>query len=182
MSNVINICDYKEYIKSQTNICFNSDLFDDKHQHGSKIIMLFAEAFPFLTDLFDINKSGELITEYSNTNVFKHWFWRIKHILGQKLKRDPTFYDIGHWIGKGLFLKIIISLLIYHKIFINDEIIIKIIEKQKKFLNDLIDIIEISNLKNNNLIEIYSDDYYVLDEHVITSYENEGFYLSNLII
>jgi hypothetical protein len=171
--------DYKEYLYSQTKICFNCDLFIDKKEHGSKIIMLFAEVFPFLSNIYGITKVSNLIIQYINTPVFKYWFWKIKHTLGQYLACDPTFDDIGKWIGKGFFLKISLSLLIYHKLIINENTINNMILKQKKLLKEFSN--ENISYNNKNIIEIDKDSYILLNEKIITSYENEYFYHENII-
>ncbi len=179
MKRELTVKNMKEYLNSQTNICFSCDLYIDKNEHGSKIIMLNAEVFPFLTRKYGISKASNLIIQYINTPVFKHWFWKIKHSLGQYLKCDPTFDDIGKWIGRGFFLKMSISLLIYHKFFINENFIRELINRQIKLLDDLKNYQLTYN--SRNIIELYQDHYVLLDEKTITSYDNEYFYLENII-
>lgn len=170
----------KKYYRSQTEICFKCDLFSDKHTHGSKVLMLFAEVFSFMVDVYGINNIASLITQYSNTTGFKKWFWKVKHILGENIHKDPTFYDIGKWIGKGFFLKICISLVIYNGMVIEESILQKMVEKQKRLLKDL----SREKYFSNGLTTLTEKDgyYILLNEKIMLSYENEYFYLENLII
>ena len=147
--------------------------------NGGKIIMLFAEIFSFIVDVYGLKNSAFLIIQYSNTDIFKQWFWRLKHTLGQSLNTDPSFDDIGQWIGKGCFLKICISLIIHHRLFIEETIINKIIKKQKKLLKELTEYNYFNN--KNKYIKKYSDNYILLDEKIILSYNHECFYLENII-
>ena len=180
MRNDFNLEETKKYYRSQTEICFKCDLFSDKHTHGSKVIMLFAEVFSFMVDVYGINKIASLITQYSNTTGFKKWFWKIKHVLGENIHKDPTFYDIGKWIGKGFFLKICISLIIYNGMMIEEVILKKMVERQKSLLKGLS---KEKYFASGSVTLTEKDDHYtLLNEKIMLSYENEYFYLENLII
>ena len=170
LENILNI---------QTEICFSSDLFHDKKTHGSKIIMLFAEVFSFLVEIYGLNNITSLIINYSNTSAFKKWFWNIKSILTEQLSEDPSFYEIGKWIGKGFFLKICLSVIIYNGFIIEKNVLNRIIEKQKKLLKELKKDIYFLN----NIISIEEDNgsYSLLNENIILTNDNDSFYLENII-
>lgn len=168
----------KDYFKSQYDICFSSELFTDKNAHGSKIIMLFAEVFPFIVDEFGLNNSSIMISQFSNSRLFKDWFWRIKHKLGEYKKADPTYYDIGIWIGKGLFLKILVSFIYFHNLYISENVLKKAVKKQLKLLNEIINCREI--LYNINYD--YSRTHYtLLSEKTVLALNDNLFYIENTI-
>lgn len=179
MSNIINSDNLKKYLQDQQDICFSCNLYSDKYKHGSKVIMLFAEVFSFLVDIYGLENTATLIKQYSNTNIFKHWFWRIKHLLGEQLDFDPTFDDIGKWIGRGFFLKICLSMIIFHKLYIEESIINDLIKKQKNLINSLDESCTFAN--GDRCITSKDDNYLLLDEKIILSYKNEFFYLENII-
>ncbi len=178
MDKTFTLKEYREYLRSQKDICLKCDLFEDKSTHGSKIIMLFAEIFAFLVDIYGIEKTTNLIRQYSNSEQFKHWFWRIKYFLGEFFGCDPSFEHIGKWVGKGLFLKISISVIIFHKLNIEAKVIKQLIEKQKNLLEELKkeDINFYTRIIHNS-----NDHYYLLNERVVISYDNEYFYFDNII-
>ena len=169
----------KKYYKSQTEICFSCDLFHDKKNHGSKIIMLFAEIFSFLVDIYGVNNISNLIINYSNTNGFKKWFWKIKNILGEQLNEEPSFYEIGKWIGKGFFLKICLSLMIYNGFILEKKILNKIIEKQKKLIKELKNDPFAANCKIS--IDEMINGYSLLNEEILLTNDNDCFYMTNVI-
>lgn len=174
-----NYTEIKKYFQSQKDICFNSELYYDKCTHGSKIIMLFAEIFSFMVNIYGINNTSNLITQYSNTSTFKKWFWQIKHRLGEHILDDPSFYDIGKWIGKGFFLKIILSLILHGGLLIEENTLNKIIEKQNKLLKELISEKHFANGKMSIIQE--HDGYILLNEKICLCCEKEHFFIENLI-
>ncbi len=170
----------KKYFQSQKDICFNSELYNDKCIHGSKIIMLFAEIFSFMVNIYGINNTSNLITQYSNTTAFKKWFWQIKHRLGEHILEDPSFYEIGTWIGKGFFLKICLSLIIYNGLLIEESILNKIIDKQNRLLKELMKEKYFANGKIS-IIE-KKDGYVLLNEKICLCNDKKHFFIDNLII
>jgi hypothetical protein len=177
-------CDFlynlKKYYKYQEDICYKSKLFDDIHEHGSKVLMLFAEIYSFMVDKYGINNMPFVISEYQNSKIFRTWFWKVKHKLGQEVGADPSFCDIGKWIGKGLFLKICLSM-IYHNHLLTDEKIIKmLVEKQKSLI---LDIIRDNSFKKNGkkAIEFVNGGYFLLNEKIILSKESTDFFQENII-
>jgi len=170
----------KKYFRSQTEICFSCDLFNDKETHGSKIIMLFAEVFSFLVDNYGINNVSNLIINYSNTTNFKKWFWAIKNKLEQYIGEEPSFYEIGKWIGKGFFLKICLSVIIYNSFILDNNILNSLIHKQKKLIKELKNE---SFIKNNQIIiqEFNNSSYSLLNENIVLTIDDEYFYLENVI-
>lgn len=180
MHQEFSLMELKEYFRSQKDICFKSELYNDKYVHGSKIIMLFAEVFSFIVKIYGVNNSSKIITQYSNTTGFKKWFWKIKHRLGEYILSDPTFCDIGKWIGKGFFLKICISLIIFNGLLLEENILNKMINKQKKLLKELSEEKYFANGKK--AIITNNDHYILLNEKISLSYTNEHFFIENLII
>jgi hypothetical protein len=173
--------DLKHYFRCQKDICFKSKLFGGEiEEHGSKVVMLFAEMYSFLVDKYGINAIPTTIIQFQDSKHFKHWFWKVKHILGEEVLSDPSFFDIGKWIGKGLFLKMCLSITYYNH-FLNDEKIIKqMIDKQKTMIRELLN--ENYFLKNGRkAIEIIDNGYILLKEKIILSYDSEYFYKENII-
>lgn len=180
------------YYKNQCSIQDGSRLYEEKKKHGSKILMLFAEVYPFLTKLYGIDNATDMILNYQNTNVFLEWFWRTKHRLGEVLQLDPNEFYIGEWIGKGFFLKITLSILIYNNIIIDTDIVNTLINKQKKMI-EAITTTKIDNtnehlLKNNNQYCIFpsinirqSIDGYTLLDQVILYTTNIDLFFENVI-
>ena len=184
MNNKTSDCDFlynlKKYYKYQEDICFKSKLYDDINVHGSKVLMLFAEIYSFMVDRFGLTNMPFIISEYQNSKGFRNWFWKVKHKLGQEISSDPGFCDIGRWIGKGLFLKICLSL-IYHNHLLTDEKLIKsLIEKQKSLI---MDIIRDNQFKKNGkkAIRFINGGYTLLNEKVIISHEDASFFNENII-
>jgi hypothetical protein len=172
--------DLKKYYKHQEEICYNSKLYEDINEHGSKVIMLFAEIFSFMVEKYGIHHIPSIISEYQNSAIFQKWFWNIKHKLGQEVLRDPSFCDIGKWIGKGMFLKICLSLIYHNHLLIDEKLISQIVDRQKHLLVDLIK----DNFFRKNgkkAIEIINSGYFLLKEKIILSYENNNFYKENII-
>ena len=102
--------DLSKYYRCQTDICFSSQLYGDRIvEHGSKVLMLFAEVYSFLVKGFSVETASFMIANYSNSDSFKLWFWKIKHALGIELQHDPNYNDIGKWVGKGFLLKIVLK-------------------------------------------------------------------------
>ncbi len=180
MQQQLSLMELKKYFQSQKDICFNSELYSDKCLHGSKIIMLFAEVFSFIVKIYGLNNTSNLITQYSNTTGFKKWFWNIKHILGEHILSDPNFYDIGKWIGKGFFIKICISLILYNGLLLEENILNQMIEKQKKLLKELS---KEKYFANGKTSIVHENNYcFLLNEKINLCYNNEHFFIENIII
>lgn len=179
MNKAVNSNNIKEYLQQQQEVCLSCELFSDKFKHGSKVIMLFAEVFSFLVDIYGVKNTANLIKQYSSTSVFKNWFWRIKHLLGEQLNTDPSFDDIGNWIGKGFFLKISLSLIIIHKLYLEEAIINDLIKKQNQLIKSLQNSCSFTNWKK--CMYMKNDYYSLLNDKTILSYKNELFYLENII-
>jgi hypothetical protein len=176
------LTDLKTYYRCQKDICFSSKLYGNKiEEHGSKVLMLFAELYAFMVDNYGIKSVPNSLTNFQNSTIFEHWFWRVKHFLGEEILNDPTFYDIGRWIGKGLFLKMSLSLT-YHDQFLqlNENIMRNLIDRQKKLVKELLS--ENYFLKNGKkAIEIIDNGYILLKEKTILSLDSEYFYKENII-
>lgn len=172
----------KNYYKCQKDICLKSELFGDRvFEHGSKIIMLFAEIYSFMVERYGLNLIPSTIINYENSHSFKHWFWEIKHNLGTEIQADPSFCDIGKWIGKGLFLKICLSISYHNKLMLDENIIKDMIKRQLKMLDDLkSDNCFIKNGKK--AIEVYDYGYTLLKQKTVLSYDNEYFFKENIIV
>lgn len=181
--------DLKKYFKCQTDICYSSELYgSDIEEHGSKVLMLFAEIYSYMVGEFGLNLAPNIIIKFENSEIFKSWFWNVKHVLGYKLSKDPEFQDIGKWIGQGLFLKIVLSIINYNLVFLNDcvsnfniETITKnVITKQRNIIDNLL----ISNhfvLNGRKAIDIFPDGYNLLNETVLLDYKNPLFNTINII-
>ena len=100
--------------------------------------------------------------------------------MGEYILSDPTFCDIGKWIGKGFFLKICISLIIFNGLLLEENILNKMINKQKKLLKELSEEKYFANGKK--AIITNNDHYILLNEKISLSYTNEHFFIENLII
>jgi hypothetical protein len=177
--------DLLKYYRCQTDICFNSQLFGDQITlHGSKVLMLFAEIYAFLVNDAKLNVDHNFFIAFENSINFKNWFWTIKHRLGIELQNDPSFFDIGKWIGQGFFFKIIFNLIIDNPLKFditnNSKIFDNAIQKQKNILNNFL-------TKNYFIkpdkpaIEMLQDGYTLLNEKVILDQNNKLFYLTNQI-
>ena len=181
------ITDLKKYYRCQTDICFHSELFGSEiHKHGSKVLMLFAEIYSFLVLEFGLNFTPDMITKYGNSKAFKHWFWQIKHRLGEELKNEPNFNDIGKWIGKGFFLKIILNLLKHSTEYITnysvfkDTVLDRVVNRQRALLRHLMQENYFSTT-GAQAIEEVEDGYILLNEKVILNPQSEYFFNRNLI-
>ena len=76
--------DLTQYYKCQTDICFNSQLYGENiEEHGSKILMLFAEVCVSCRG-FGLNLTPRMIILYENTEFLNHGFWKVKHQLGDR--------------------------------------------------------------------------------------------------
>lgn len=135
--------DLRNYYAFQAEISEISELFGQNSEHADKVILLFAEIYAFICDEFSVEIAKRLISDYENSEMFKKWFWRIKHKLGETLKKDPTCDEIGCWIGKGAFLKIVYNILCSKN---GDEVVRfagwfnvleKAAERQRKLLKNL---------------------------------------------
>lgn len=135
--------DLSNYYTFQAEISKTSELFGQNTEHIDKVILLFAEIYSFICDEFSVEIARNLIINYENSDIFKKWFWKIKHRLGEVLKKDPTCDEIGCWIGQGAFLKIVYNILCYKA---SDEIVrlsgwmevlTKAAERQQKLLKNL---------------------------------------------
>lgn len=119
---------------------------------------------------------------YTNSDSFKRWFWMIKHRLGVELQKDPNFDEIGKWIGKGIFLKIVYNILIFNRPCAEELksegkiqwILQKAMDKQKKLLKEL--------LKTNyypqtgkKAVDPIPDGYILLDEVIFINLDNPMF-------
>jgi hypothetical protein len=174
------LLDLKRYYKYQEDICYKSRLYDDITEHGSKVVMLFAEIYSFMVDKFGLTSVPKIISEYQNSKVFCNWFWNVKHYLGQEVLNDPSFCDIGKWIGKGFFLKICLSLIYHNHLFTDEYVINQMIEKQKKLLAELLK--ENSFTKNGkSAITKIENGYILLNEKTILSCDHDLFYKENII-
>lgn len=189
MKELENTSDLEVYFRKQTDICFCSELFGDLiNEHGSKVLMLFAEIYSFMVQEFGLKLAPQIIIDYSNSKIFKEWFWTIKHRLGENLHHDPTFDEIGKWIGRGFFLKIIISIIIFSEKKINDykhynnvsEKIKRLIFRQQRLLNVLLRCNYFTK-QGSSAIEIIKDGYLLLGEKTVLNFETGFFYSNNVI-
>lgn len=180
----------KDYFRYQSNICFNSRLFGtDIKTHGGKVLMLFAEIYSFMVNEFGLDLTFNMLVNYENSKTFMHWFWKIKHNLGQNTLKDPDFVDIGKWIGKGFFLKIIYSIIIDNEVLLSehfskediDQIVKRLIERQKKILQYLI-MDNYFSQTYTTAIKTYPSGYHLLGENVMLNFENENFKEINCIL
>ncbi len=169
------------YYRCQKDICLRSELFGERIvEHGSKVVMLFAEIYSFMVDKYGLNVIPSIIINYENSAPFKHWFWGVKHKLGIEIQSDPTFCDIGKWIGKGLFLKICLSITYHNKLMIDENIVREMIDRQKKMIEELSE----DNFFSRNskkAIDFVDRGYILLKEKTILSYDNEFFFRENVI-
>ncbi len=181
--------DLSKYYRCQTDICFSSQLYGDRIvEHGSKVLMLFAEVYSFLVKGFSAEIASLMIVNYSNSDSFKLWFWKIKHALGIELQCDPNYNDIGKWVGKGFLLKIVLSTIMHNKadlenkgyFFDMNSILLKAISKQEFHLSEL--------LKDNwftkggrKAIEPLTSGYILLGECVYLDKDHYSFFSVNKI-
>lgn len=137
------LANLSNYYVFQAEISENSELFGQNLEHMDKVILLFAEIYAFICNEFSVEIAKKLIIDYENSDTFKKWFWKIKHKLGEVLKKDPTCDEIGCWIGKCAFLKIVYNILCYKN---SDEVVRfagwfnvleRAAERQRKLLNAL---------------------------------------------
>lgn len=178
-----------DYYKCQTDICYCSQLYgENKEEHGSKILMLFAEIYAYMVEEFGLTQSPRLIIDYENSEIFKAWFWDVKHRLGRELLVDPDFDTIGQWIGRGLFLKIALSIIEYHLLYFkrcvcsfNYDLIMRgLVEKQRSFIKDIMK----SNhfiINGKNAVELISGGYTLLQEKVLLDAAHPLFKTVNII-
>ncbi|MCG8573115.1 MAG: hypothetical protein MJB14_23525 [Spirochaetes bacterium] len=179
--------DMTRYYRCQTNICYQSQLFgEQKGDHSSKVLMLFAEIYSFLAHEYDLNIVPNLIINFGNTPKFKKWFWNIKHRLGEELQADPNYHDIGTWIGKGFFFKILINILLDNNRkmdqinFYQPVLMKKIVQRQNVLLQQLLK--EKQHCPYQKIgLEMIRDGYILLNEKIILNEKNEYFFSSNLI-
>ncbi len=171
----------KKYYNCQKDICLKSELFGNELEtHGGKVLMLFAEIFSFFVDAYEVEKTTNIILNYQNSNHFKHWFWRVKHNLGLMINNDPTFYDIGKWIGSGLFLKMSISILVSNNVYIDSALIDRIIGRQRRNIEKLLG--EKQLIYNRDCsINLTDDGYYLLKERTLLDPKNQLFFQENII-
>ncbi|HOV13269.1 MAG TPA: hypothetical protein PK771_03205 [Spirochaetota bacterium] len=169
------------YYRCQKDICLRSELFGERiFEHGSKVVMLFAEIYSFMVEKYGLNVIPSIIINYENSPSFKHWFWEVKHKLGIELNSDPTFYDIGKWIGKGLFLKICLSITHHNNLLLDESIVNEMISRQSKMLHELNK--DGAFFRNGkNAIEMTDRGYILLREKTVLSYDNEYFFKDNVI-
>jgi len=169
------------YYRCQRDICLKSELFGEYIvEHGSKVVMLFAEIYSFLVEKYGLNIIPSLMINYQNSPSFKHWFWHIKHNLGIELGSDPTFYDIGKWIGRGFFLKISLSILHNNILLLDEKIINEMIDKQKRIVSELMVDNTFSKNSKNAIIK-NEKGYILLKERTVLSYDSEYFFKDNII-
>lgn len=178
-----------QYFKCQTDICYCSQLYGDfVEEHGSKVLMLFAEIYAYMVQEFGLSIAPNLIIQYENSDMFKKWFWKVKHQLGFELFGDPDFDDIGTWIGKGFFLKIVMSIVVYNRVFFEecspgfsfDKILQRTVVRQKELLEQL--------KKSNSFtpagkkaIEMFDNGYRLLNEIVYLDANDHNFISNNII-
>ena len=169
------------YYRCQKDICLRSELFGERIiEHGSKVVMLFAEIYSFLVEQYGLGVIPSIIINYENSMSFKQWFWGVKHKLGAEINSDPSFCDIGKWIGKGMFLKICLSISHHNKLLLDESIIDAMINKQLKILEELKE--ENYFVKNGRkAIEQIDKGYYLLKEKTVISYGAEHFFRENII-
>jgi len=175
-----NFNDLRMYFRCQKDICFKSELFGDKIiDHGGKIVALFAEIYSFMVEVYGLSMTPDVIVKFSNSDRFKNWFWTVKHKLGQSTYSDPDFIEIGDWMGKGLFLKITFSMILYNNLYFDESLINKLIEKQKRLLKSLLE----TNRFQNGKKAIETDDwgYTLLEERTMLLYSSDLFHQNNLI-
>ena len=168
--------DLKNYYMFQAEISEMSELFGQNTEHIDKVILLFAEIYAFICDEFSIELARKLIMNYENSDTFKRWFWKMKHRLGEVLKKDPTSDEIGCWIGQGAFLKIVYNILCYKA---SDEIVrfsgwfnvlMKAAERQEKLLKNL------TSLSSEMCIVVPGkDEYLLLNEKMMTNVYDVNF-------
>ena len=171
----------ENYYKSQIELCCKAELYSDQRKHGGKVLMLFAEVFSCLVECYGIESTTNHLLKYANSKVFKDWFWKVKHLLGECLKKDPSFDDIGAWIGKGFFLKMFLSFLIYSNLLIEPFVLNKVISRQKKLLENLMANIDITMLNNIIKFDLDNHKYFILNEPINLSLDNEFFFIHNII-
>ncbi len=171
----------KQYFNCQKDICLKSELFGNDYEgHGGKVLMLFAEIFSFFVEIYDIEKTTSIILKYQNSQSFKHWFWKVKHNLGLLINSDPSFYDIGKWIGSGLFLKIAISIIVTNKLYIDKTLIEKMIDKQRDNIKKLKEMPQSFHDVDCCLHETI-DGYQLLKERTVLEFQSELFFRENII-
>ncbi len=130
----------QKYYRYQFEICTNSELYGDNvSEHGSKIATLFAEVYASLVDLYGTDITKDAMLKFENCDKFKHWFWNVKHRLGTVLLRDPQFDDIGLWLGKGLYLKIILSTIKYNNLILTNNNLAVLIDRQEKLIKKFVE-------------------------------------------
>ncbi|HOJ64653.1 MAG TPA: hypothetical protein PLE45_09555 [Spirochaetota bacterium] len=174
----------KKYYSDQANICFRSKLYGEDENaclHASKVLMLFAEIYPVLVDFYGINMNPDVIINFQNSKIYRQWFYKVKYILGEEIKSDPDFSQIGNWLGKGFFLKNCLSVIYYSdKLYFNEAIVNFLIKKQKKLLNNLLEHNYFTD-QTKKAIEIFDDGYYLLNEKTLLSYKKDLFFETNII-
>ena len=174
----------KKYYDDQLKICLKSSLYGERScdsENQGKVLMLFSEMYPLLVDCYGIGINPEIIIRFSNSRVFKKWFGDVKYKLGIEIHSDPNSINIHKWIARGLFLKSSLSLIFYsQELPISEFIIIKLIEKQKKIVDDL--------LKHNYFIPNgrpaiinFENGYFLLGEKTVLSYQRDLFFDENVI-
>lgn len=170
-----------QYYRCQKDICLKSELFGANiFEHDSKVLMLFAEVYSFLVEEYGVNTTFSAIINFENSDIFKNWFWKIKHRLGWVILKDPTFCEIGEWIGRGLFLKIALNICTYNNLSISDNFINRMSKKQKSLIIEL-NKRNCLNANGNNTIEFLVDGYVLLKEKTILSNNNNSFVEDNIL-
>ncbi|MBR6060563.1 MAG: hypothetical protein IKP67_00695 [Spirochaetales bacterium] len=125
----------QKYFKYQFDISTGSELYGNNvTEHGSKIITLFAEVYASLVKLYGTDITKDAMLKFENCDTFKNWFWNVKHRLGTVILRDPQFDDIGLWLGKGLYLKIILSTIKYNNLILTHDNLARLIARQDKLI------------------------------------------------
>ena len=129
----------QKYYRYQCEICTNSELYGDNvTEHGSKIATLFAEVYASLVKIYGTDITKDAMLHFENCDKFKNWFWNVKHRLGTILLRDPQFDDIGLWLGKALYLKIILSTIYYNRLILTNDNLAQLIHRQEKLIEQFV--------------------------------------------
>ncbi|MBR6199594.1 MAG: hypothetical protein IKQ61_04945 [Spirochaetales bacterium] len=129
----------QKYFKYQFDISTGSELYGNNvTEHGSKIITLFAEVYASLVKLYGTDITKDAMLKFENCDTFKNWFWNVKHRLGTVILRDPQFDDIGLWLGKGLYLKIILSTIKYNNLILTHDNLARLIARQDKLIKKFV--------------------------------------------
>jgi hypothetical protein len=177
--------DMTRYYRAQLKICLDSQLFgDNRKNHAGKVLMLFSEIFSFLSDRYGIDRTTTYIIQFQNSPSFKKWFWKVKYMLGQVMEVDPTFSDIGKWIGRGFFLKITFNIIYSMDLEIDQKFIDDLVKKQSAILKLLAKGRPAASGSMDSSLPallLDGDEYTLLGDTTKLTRDIAGFIISNLI-